>query len=462
MSRCPSPVPVSRDQPLPATLMQEWALQLDGVGRNSIPVAFRFTGPLDLTVLRSSLTEIFRRHESLRSSFRWESGEAHLVIAPPDELPVPVVDLAALPEERRTELRDRLIGEHAGHEFDMARGPLFIAQVLRLGDQEHALLLNAHHLVSDGWSMYVLQSELVALYAAFARGRPSPLPPLPIQFTDFAWWQRRVFAGEPLAAELGWWRKTLEQQPPPPVLPADLPRPEVVGTRPVHAAVRLGPEPAQSLRAFARAAQCSLPMVLLAAVDALLHAWSGQEDLIVSLIFAGRTRPEVWDQIGLFMNTLALRVDLSGNPSFRKLAERVSEATLEAYLHQDVPFPRVLQELFPERKLTRTLLSGVCFNMMSFAETVDAPADGGGEALPDGLTLQQFPGGEGAAKHDLIFTCGEREGAVLFDLMGSADLFTPGRIEIMARDFEALLNRVAADPDVPLARLRELVNPTSG
>jgi hypothetical protein len=455
VNRCPSPVPVSREQPLPATLTQEWALQLEGVEKNSIPFALRFDGPLDLAALRRSLTEIVRRHEALRTSFRWESGEAHLVIALAAELPVPVIDLAALPPERRLGIRDRLIAGHADHEFDMARGPLFLAQVVRLDARDHALLLNVHHIISDGWSIRVITSEMTALYAAFAEGRSAPLSPLPIQFTDFAWWQRRVFGGEPLAAQLAWWRRTLAHLPPPPPLPSDLPRPEVVGMLPVHGSVWLAPEPAQSLRAFARETKCSLPMVLLAAAGALLHAWNGQEDLIVSLIFAGRTRPELWDQIGLFMNTLALRVDLSGNPSFRKLAERVSDATLEAYLHQDVPFPRVLQELFPGRQLTRTLLSGVCFNMLTFSEAADTPA--GGEALPEGLTLHAIPGDEGETKHDLVFTGAEEEGAVLFDLMGSADLFTPGRINAMARDFEALLARVAADPDVPLDRLRELV-----
>jgi len=455
VNRFPSPAPVSRDQPLPATLAQEWALQLAGITRNSIPVPLRFTGPLDLAVLRRSLTEIVRRHESLRTSFRWDGGEAQLVIAPPAELPLPVVDLAALPEAHRMELLDRLIAEHAGHEFDMTRGPLFVAQVLRLDGRDHALLLNVHHIISDGWSVQVLQSELMLLYAAFAKGHPSPLRPLPIQFTDYAWWQRRIFGGEPLAAQIGWWRRTLERLPPPPALPSDLPRPEVRGTRAVHASMRLALEPAQSLRAFARETQCSLPMILLAAAEALLHAYSGEEDLIVSLIFAGRTRPEIWEQIGLFMNTLALRVDLSGNPPFRKLAERVSEATLEAYLHQEVPFARVLQELFPGRQHTRTLLSGVCFNMLTFAETVDAPA--GGEALPDGLTLSALPGQGGGAKHDLVFTCAERDGAVLFDLMGAADLFTPERMITIARDFETLLTRITADPDIRLSRLREMV-----
>lgn len=458
MSPCPPPVPVPRDQPLPATFYQEWGLQLDGVAKNSIPFPLRFLGPLDLAVLRRCLTELVRRHESLRTSFRWEGGAAYLVVAPADGLPVPVIDLAALPEKERTQRRDRLIADNAAHEFDLLRGPLFTARVLRLGEQDHALLLNFHHLISDGWSIRVFQSELACLYTAFLHGRPSPLLPLPIQATDFAWWQRRVYAGDALAVQLAWWRRTLEGHPPPPSLPNDLPRPQTVGTEAVHGSVRLPPGPVQSLRGLARDTHGSLPMVLLAGIDALLYAWSGEEDLIVSLIFAGRTRPELLDQIGLFMNTLALRADLSGDPSFRQFVERVSEATLEAYLHQDVPFARLLAELFPGRKLLRTLLSGVCFNMLAFAEDADGPA--GGSSLPEGLTLEGFPVDENAGtKHDLVFTCGEREGAVLFDLMGAADLFSQERIDKMARDFEILLACVAADPGIPLSRLRDRISP---
>ncbi len=446
-----------RDQPLPATFYQEWALQLEGVSKNSIPNSLRITGQIDLSVIRRSLTEIVRRHESLRTSFRWENGEAFLVIAPPpSELPVPIIDLTALPEEVREELLRRLTAAHADYEFDMARGPLFVAQILRLGDQDQALLMNTSHLISDGWSLQVLQRELMTLYGAFLQGRPSPLPPLPIQLTDFAWWQRRVFAGEALASQIAWWRNTLANLPPPPALPIDLPRPEVLSTRAVDLATDLAPEPNQALRALAQETRSSLPMVLLAAVDALLHAYSGEEDLIVSLIFAARNRPELSGQIGLFMNTVPLRADLSGNPSFRDLATRVRDATIDAYAHQDVPFPRLLMELFPGRKLTRTILTGVCFNMLSFADSgVSAPS--GGPLQPGSIRLQMIGVEEGGAKHDLIVTCYEGGGPVRFELTGAADLFTPERLGNVIRDFESLLAHIVADPDIPLARLRQLV-----
>lgn len=449
-------MPVPRNQPLPATFYQEWALQLDGVTKNCIPSALRIKGPVDLTALRRSLAEIVRRHESLRTSFRWEDGQAFLALASPSDQPAPAVDLAALPEERRTALLQELVTEHAGHEFDMERGPLFIAQIVRLGDQDHALLMNAHHLISDGWSIQVLQRELVVLYAAFSQGRPSPLPPLPIQLADFAWWQRRVFAGEALAAQLSWWRNTLANLPPPPRLPIDRPRPEVVGPRAVSLNAALAPEPAKSLRTLAQTTRSSLPMVLLAAVDALLHAYSGEEDLTVSMIFAARNRPELSGQIGLFMNTVPLRTRFSGVLTFRELVERVRDATIEAYSHQDVPFPRLLTELFPGRKLTRTILTGVCFNMLSFSESAGAASDG---TKLGGLSFQMIGLEEGGAKHDLAVTSFDDGSSVYFDLTGAADLFTPGRLETVTRDFEALLARVAADPDVPLSRLRELVSP---
>ncbi|HYU33703.1 MAG TPA: condensation domain-containing protein, partial [Thermoanaerobaculia bacterium] len=450
-------VPVPRDQPLPATFYQEWALQLDRAEKNSIPRALRGTGRLDLIALRRSLAELVRRHESLRTSFRWEGGEAYLVIAPPGEVPLPVVDLAALPAARRTEILDRLVAEHADHEFDMARGPLFIAQLVRVGERDHALLLNTHHIISDGWSLQVLQRELITLYTAFVEGRPSPLPPLPIQLADFAHWQRRVFAGEALEAQIAWWRKTLANLPPPPALPIDRPRPEVLGLRAIELTGGIAPGPTRTLRTLVQTTRSSLPMVLLAAIDALLHAYSGEEDLILSLIFAARNRLELSGQIGLYMNTVPLRVDLSGNPSFRQLVERVRDATVEAYSHQDIPFPRLLTELFPGRKLTRTMLSGVCFNMLSFAGAGEAPA--AGAALPGDLTLQPIVADVGGAKHDLVVACSETRDSINFELAAAADLFTPERVRRIASDFKALLAQVTADPDIPLDRLRKLLTP---
>jgi non-ribosomal peptide synthetase component F len=447
--------PAPRNQPLPATFYQEWALQLDRVERNSLPSALMVEGPLDFTALRRTLAEIVRRHESLRTSFDWQGGEAYLIIVPPGEVPLPVIDLASLPEERRMAVLDQMIALNANHEFDMRRGPLFIARIVRLGERQHALLMNTHHLISDGWSLQVFQRELFLLYTGFTHGRPSPLPVLPVQPADFAHWQRRIYAGEALAAQLAWWRQALANLPPPPSLPIDLPRPEVVGFRAVVVDIEIPAGPTQALRAFAQASRCSLSMVLLTAIDALLYSYSGEEDLVVTSIFAARNRRELAGLIGLFMNTVPVRVNLAGNPTFRGLTGRARDAMVDAYDHQDVPFPRLLAELFPGRKLTRTILSGVCFNMMTFAKTPAPPSLPAGTARPgEGLKLSSLLGAEEMTKLDLVFTGQETENRVGLTLQGAADLFLLEGLQAVGRRFLALLTRVAADPDVPLDRLR--------
>ncbi|HEY2739769.1 MAG TPA: condensation domain-containing protein, partial [Thermoanaerobaculia bacterium] len=297
----------------------------------------------------------------------------------------------------------------------------------------------------------ILQRELFMLYAAYTQGRPSPLPELPIQAADFAHWQRRIFAGEALAAQLAWWRTELSKLPPPPSLPIDRPRPEVLGTRSLHCDIELSPEPTRTLRAFAQESRCSLSMVLLAAIDALLYTYSGEEDLIVSSIFAARNRRELAGLIGLFMNTVPVRVGVASNPTFRELTGRVRDAMVDAYDHQDVPFPRLLAELFPGRKTTRTTLTGVCFNMLTFQKE-PAPAAAGTQS--EGLTLKPLTGGDEVTKHDLVVTGEETETTILFSLQGATDLFSPERLEAVTRRFETLLQRVAAEPDLPLDRLR--------
>ena len=440
-------VPVPRDQPLPATFYQEWGLRLEGIEANSLPSALSVEGPIDFVALRRALTGIAARHESLRTSFRWENGEARLVIAPPGEVPLPVIDLTALSEGLRTAELQRLVDDEGEHVFDLARGPLFTAKLARLGERRHALLLNVHHVISDGWSIQILQRELFLLYKGL------PLPPLPIQAADFAHWQRRVFAGAALAGQLAWWRRNLVRLPPPPALPNDRPRPAAIGMRAVRSDAVLGAEPARALRALAHASNCSLSMVLLAAIDALLHSYSGEEDLIVSTIFAARNRPELAGLIGLFMNTVPVRVRLPENPSFRGLVERVRDAMVESYAHQDVPFPRVVAELFPGRTVTRTMLTGVVFNMLSFARVGGAPlADLAGR---DGdLVLRLLSGGEEVTKNDLVFTCQETDDALWIFVQGAADLFSAERIAEVARRYVALLILAAADPDIRLDRLR--------
>ena len=445
--------PVSRHQPLPATFFQEWALQLDQAATNCIPYALMLEGGIDLGALRQSMAAMVRRHEALRTSFVWQDGEARQVIAPPDGSAPPVIDLSAIPEPRRTDVLYRLTAEFAEQVFDLARGPLFLSQILRMGERQHALLMNLHHLIADGWSLQVLRSELFLDYKARLEKRPSPLPPLPFQPADFAWWQRRVYAAESLAGDLAWWRETLGNLPQPPALPLDRPRGEILGPKVVHVDEKLAPGPTQTLRAYALATKCSTPMILLAAVNTLLYTYSEEEDQVITTVFAGRNRRELSGLIGLFMNMLPIRTDLSGNPSFRDLTERVRKTAVEAYERQDVPFPRLLAEVFPGRKLTRTTLSGVCLNMLSFSPVGEAQVVGAARH-GDSLSAHPFFSPQESAKYDLVVFGQETETELLIGISGAANLFQLGTLADMAGRLKGILLEAARDPDIPLDRLR--------
>jgi non-ribosomal peptide synthetase component F/NRPS condensation-like uncharacterized protein len=445
--------PVPRNQPLPATFFQEWALQLDFVEINCIPFALLIDGRIDVPALRRAMAEIVRYHEALRASFIWEEGEARQVIAPPAAKPLPVVDVSAIPEPRRTELMHRLTAELADQVFDLARGPLFLYQLIRLGERSHALVLNLHHTIADGWSLQVLQRDLFQVYRAFVDRRPSPLPPLPFQPADFGWWQRRVYAVEGLGEQLAWWRQALTPLPPPPALPVDQPRTGVLGLKTRHVDVKLPSGPTQALRTLALTIKASLSMVLLAAVNAMLFTYSGEDDQVITTAFAGRNRKELSGLVGLFLNMLPIRSDLSGNPTFRELAGRVRSMMVEAYARQDVSFSCVLAEFFPGRKLNRTLISGVCFNMLNFPST--GAGQVAGAARPgDNLSIRPYFSPREYARYDLAISGQETETELLIGLTGAASLFQQERLAEMAERLKGILLEAARDPDTPLDRLR--------
>jgi acyl carrier protein len=445
--------PVPRDQPLPARFYQEFGYGLGNVSKNSIPLSLRVRGRLDVPALRRSLDALEVRHEALRTSLREAEGGLFLRITPPAGVPLPLIDLAELPEERREEVLVQLAADHEDFAFDLANGPLFLAQLVRLAPEDHGLFLSIHHIVSDGWSIAVLNREMTILYIAFLQGRPSPLAPLPIQFADFAWWQRHIYAGETLAAQLAWWRQTLADPPPSPSLPIDLPRPAAFGPRSHIVEALAGTETAAGLRAIARASGCSLSMLLLASTYALLHGYNGEQDMIINTIFAARNRPELAGLVGLMMNTVPVRIDLSGNPSFRTLMLRVRDALLGAYAHQDVPFPRVMAEVLPGRKLDRNSLSAVNFNMLAFEEAAASVGSGESATLPGSLTLDPFSTALEVAKHEIAFTCRDYGRFIRCQLLGAADLFSPERLREMGADLEALWKRIAERPDEPLDSL---------
>ncbi|HEU4880987.1 MAG TPA: condensation domain-containing protein, partial [Longimicrobium sp.] len=450
----PAVLPTERTGALPLSFAQERLWFIDrmepGSATYNIPAALRLTGALDERALERALGEIVRRHEALRITFGEVDGSPVQVIAPFDGFALPVEDLSGLGDADREAAAKRRAGDEASHAFDLSAGPLFRAALLRLGEEDHVLLLTMHHIVSDGWSMGVLFRELSALYEAYREGRESPLPDLPVQYADYAVWQREQLAGEVLDRQLAYWKERLGGAPELLELSTDHPRPAVQTFRGATVPVEFSAELLERLQALGRGEGATLYMTLLSTFQVLLSKYSGSEDIVVGSPIAGRTRGEVEGLIGFFVNTLVLRADLAGDPSFRETLRRVREATLGAYEHQEVPFEKLVAELQPERSLSHSPLFQVLFTLQN--------AEGGGSALP-GLEV----GGVGAAmeiaKYDLSLDLVATPQGLRGGLNYSTDLFERGTIDRMLGHLERVLEQVAADADVRLSQLELLGGP---
>ncbi|MET0400160.1 MAG: amino acid adenylation domain-containing protein, partial [Longimicrobiaceae bacterium] len=413
-----------------------------GSAAYNMPAGLRLRGRLDVAVLERTLGEVVRRHESLRTVFGVADGHPVQTVLPAAPARIPVVELAGLPGEARERALRRLAAGEAGRPFDLARGPLLRTVAVRLEPGEHAVLFTMHHVVGDGWSMGVLVRELSALYEAFARGEPSPLPALPVQYPDYAVWQRGWLTGEVLDAQLAFWRERLAGAPPVLDLPTDRPRPPTPGARGAAVPFALGAEAARGLRALARSEGATLFAALLAGVQALLGRWAGVEDVVVGTPTAGRTRAELEGLIGFFVNTLALRTDLSGDPTPRVLVRRARETVLGAQAHQDVPFERLVEELAPERSLRHTPLFQALFALQNNRE----------EALSLGsLELEPLPAESGSIRFDLELSLAEQGDGVRGVVAFRTALFDASTMERLASHLAALLAGMAADPDGRLA-----------
>jgi amino acid adenylation domain-containing protein len=407
------------------------------------PFALDLTGALDVAVLLRAVAEILARHETLRASFREVDGQPVLEVWRRAEAALPVCDLAGLQAGVREAEAERITAQEAHRAFDLARGPLLRTVLLRLGAQEHRLLALMHHIVSDDWSISVLVRELSALYTAFARGGPSPLPVLPVQYGDFAAWQRRWLAGPVLARQLGWWREALA--PPLPVLdlPTDRPRPALLSFRGARLRRRVPRGQVEALAALGRRADSSLFMVLLAAFDAMLARSTGAADVLVGSPIANRHRVEVEELIGFFVNTLPLRARVEGSASLLALLGSVRTTLLGAYEHQDLPFERLLEELAPARDPSRNPLIDV---MVILANALRLP-----ERLGPDLALSVRELEVGVAKMDLsLFLEEGAEGMAAIWEYNTA-LFDPSTIERMAARLETLLAGIAAAPESAIA-----------
>jgi amino acid adenylation domain-containing protein len=447
--RTPPLVPVPRHERLPLSLTQQALWYLDqlapGQPTFNVTAALRVAGPLDVEALERGVNEVVRRHEALRTTFVTQGGEPVQVIAPALTLALRPVDLTALPEGRRAAEAGRLAVAEARRPFDLARGPLVRATLLRLGGRDHAVLLTMHHIITDGWSFSVAAGELAALYAAFRRGEPSPLPELPIQYADFAHWQRAWLQGEVLEGLLGYWRGQLAGVPPL-ELPTDRPRPAVRAARGAVRLFTLGPELSEGLRTLGRRAGTTPYMTLLAAYQVLLGRYSGQDDFAVGSPIANRNRAETEGLIGYFVNMLALRADLAGDPNFLDLLGRVRETALGAYEHQDLPLEVLVEALNPPRDPSRTPL----FQVMFVLQNILMPDAGGQDLALDTLAV---PEGTGTAKFDLSLGLAETPEGFAGSIEYSTDLFDAATIDRMIGHYRALLEEVVAHPDRRLADL---------
>ncbi|HZF12136.1 MAG TPA: amino acid adenylation domain-containing protein [Thermoanaerobaculia bacterium] len=444
----PPLVPVPRNAPLPLSFAQQRLWFVDqltpGNPLYNIVAPLRVEGPLDSRVLALCLGEIVRRHEALRTVFAMQEGSPVQVIRPAASFALSAVDLSGLPASARESLAITLVGKEAGRPFDLARGPLLRGLLLPLAEGDQVVSLTLHHIVSDGWSMSILVRELMALYAEYAQGRPSALPELPVQYADFAVWQRSWLQGEVLEGEISFWRRQLADLPPRLELPTDRPRPAALSfrgaTRPVRVPVAL----TRQAQALSRHEGATLFMVLLAAFQALLARYSGQEDLVVGSPVAGRTHREIEGLIGFFVNTLVLRGDLSGEPTFRQLLGRVRETALAALAHQDLPFERLVEELAPERSLAHSPL----FQVMLILQ--NAPFE---NLEIENLRLRPISGAGTLARFDLTLNLAEQDGGLAGMVEHATELFDPTTIRRLLDGFERLLAGATAAPDRPLVDL---------
>nr|QEO74622.1 Beta-ketoacyl synthase [uncultured bacterium] len=441
-------VPIAREGAPPLSFAQQRLWFLDQFEPESaaynIPAAVRLKGRLDAAALERSFNEVVRRHESLRTRFVSVDGEARQEIAREWEMRLTEVDLRDLPPDAREAEAMRLALEDARRPFNLSTGPLIRAGLVRLSADEHVLLLAMHHIVSDGWSMAVLIREVATLYGAFSECRPSPLAALPIQYADFAEWQRRWLRGEVLEAQLAYWKRQLRDAPAVLDLPTDRPRPAAQTYNGATHFFTLPESLSESLQAASRRAGVTLYMTLLAAFQTLLHRYTNQEDIAVGSPVAGRNRAETEPLIGFLVNTLVMRTNLAGDPTFEELLGRVREVALAAYAHQDVPFERLVEELQPARHTSHSPLFQVLFVLQN------APMPR--LELP-GLELSVMPVGNGTAKFDLTLSLAEESGGLSGSLEYNTDLFDDATIRRMAGHLKTLLEAVAADPVQHLSAL---------
>jgi hypothetical protein len=406
--------------------------------------AVRLTGHLDLGALADTLGEIERRHEVLRTSFVAVGGSPAQTVHQPGCVRLLMVDLRDLPRERREAAAKVLLAEAADRPFDLTEVPLARVVVFKLEEDSHVVLLAMHHIICDAWSMELLLREVTLLYEAYATGKPSPLPDLPVQYADYACWQEKRLEEGLMNKQLSYWKGRLAGAQTRLNLPADRPRPEAQTYKGMKEAFLLPPDLHRSLRVLSRAERVTLFMTLLTAFNVLLHRSTEQEDILVGTPVAGRNQLETECLIGLFINNIVLRTDLSGNPKFKELLQRVSRDTWAAYANQDLPFEKLVEELQPDRRLSHTPLFQVAFGLQNVPNH---------ELELPGLKLSPVEFQQEVARFDLTLWMRETEQGLEGVWTYSTELFDASTIRRMTGHYRRLLEGVVAEPE---ARIKSL------
>jgi amino acid adenylation domain-containing protein len=441
-------LPIPRLESIPLSFAQARLWFLHQLQPNSafynIPLALRLSGQLNIAAIESSINEIIQRHEALRTNFTTQEGEPVQIIASTLNLKLLVVDLLYLPESSREIEAQRLAFEEVNRPFNLEREPLVRGTALQLGETEYILVLTMHHIISDGWSLGVFVRELTELYKAFCTGSPPVLPLLPVQYADFAVWQRQWFSGEILKTQLHYWKEQLKNAPNLLELPTDRPRRAVQTFQGRYYYAAFDKELSAELTALSKRSGVTLFMTLVAAFQTLLYRLSGDDDIVVGTPVAGRNRREIEGLIGFFVNTLVLRTNLGGDPSFEELLGRVREVALQAYTHQDLPFEQLLQTLQPTRDLSYTPL----FQVMFVLDDAGVPS----VKLPE-LTVSSYSVKLGTAKFDLTLSMENTADGLASVWEYNADLFDQATIARMAGHFQTLLEAIVANPQQKVSSL---------
>jgi amino acid adenylation domain-containing protein len=437
----------SREGLLPLSFGQQRLLFLEWLAPhpvNNLPAAYRLVGQLDMEALVQSLNEIVRRHEVLRTTFSFVDGQAAQVILPQLTLTLPVTDIGALPlAQQQAEARQQILAA-TQPPFDLTQSPLLRVKLLKLSETEHILVLVLHHIIFDEWSFHIFMRELCILYETFAQSEPSPLPELPYQYADFAMWQRQWLKDEGFESHLNYWKQQLAGTLPVLQLPTDRLRPPIRTYQGAHQSIELPLNLTSALKVLSQRAGVTLFVTLLATFKILLYRYSGQADICVGTPITGRNRTEIEGLIGCFINTLVLRTNLDGNPSFSDLLNRVQQVAVGAYAHQDLPFETLVEELQPERNLSHSLLFQVMFILQNFPRSDHQLA---------GLRIDSLPVDNQMAQFDLTLWMCETDRGLTTRLEYNSDLFDPSTIIRMLGHFQILLEGIVASPDRHLSEL---------